>query len=119
VVVWKDDSGLEVPPAAELRAEGRHAVFVGNHNFCDNSCLRGDQKPRLAAPGFLEAGAPVRAHFVVAVLGACSRFRFFGLGWPRCGAAGEGIEVADAAVPAATLKAAVCFCFQDPFFCPG
>lgn len=57
VVVEKDDRdpcSLE-DPLVELDPEAGQSVFMADHNFCDSSFLRGDQKPREATPGVLEA----------------------------------------------------------------
>ena len=69
MVVKKDDSDSRAleDPFVQLGAEARQPVFVGNHNLRDKAFLRGDQKPREAAPAVLEAGAHVLVDFVVGV----------------------------------------------------
>jgi hypothetical protein len=69
VVVEKDDRDpcSAEDPLVEFGAEACQPVFVGNHNFCDISLLRGDQKPREAAPGVLETRAHVLVDCVVGV----------------------------------------------------
>lgn len=67
VVVKKDDSD-PCPvenPFVELDAKTDQSVLVADHNLCDSSFLRGDQKPRETASGVLETGTHVLVDFVV------------------------------------------------------